>query len=227
MDLDHLTERLSHGVEGLRDRTAEAVSSDGHSVFRELRSLGKQLSHVEDQLEALPRLEERLELLAGALLGDREEDGKRTTWPRRLFWLALGAGVGVAAAYLGDPDRGRTRRDLLTDQLAASARDVGDEAAGRAQVAVDRAKGAAIETVKRTTPDRPETDPTLLEHRVKSHALGGRDDVRDVVLRIDGPGVVALKGTVPSPDSERDLVDAVAEVDGVIDVRSELTVRSG
>jgi glycerol-3-phosphate acyltransferase PlsY len=34
------------------------------------------------------------------------------------------------------------------------------------------------------------------QESVKSHALGGHEDTRDVVIRVDGPGRVALKGTV-------------------------------
>jgi hypothetical protein len=56
--------------------------------------------------------------------------------------------------------------------------------------------------------------------------FGHRGDVDRVVLRVDGPGAVALKGTVPTPVSESELVAAVAAVDGVIDVTSELAVAT-
>ncbi|MTV24175.1 hypothetical protein FTX61_01875 [Nitriliruptoraceae bacterium ZYF776] len=226
VDLEHLTDRLSQGVEGLRDRTAEAVSGDGHSVFRALRGIDHRLDDIESHVARLDDLDDRVDLIAGVLTGGQDDDGKATTWPRRLFWLAIGAGIGAAAAYLADPDRGAARRDELTDQLGAGARELGHEATTAAQDAANRVQGAAVEAAKDALPEQAEPDPKLLEQRIKSHALGGRDDASAVVPRIDGPGIVALKGTVPSTLSEREVIAAVAEVDGVVDVRSELIVRS-
>ncbi len=70
-------------------------------------------------------------------------------------------------------------------------------------------------------------DPKTLEARIKSQVFGHRDDVSKVVLRVDGPGTVAVKGTVPTPVAERELLAEIAEVDGVTTVDSELTVAAG
>jgi osmotically-inducible protein OsmY len=69
-------------------------------------------------------------------------------------------------------------------------------------------------------------DAQTLRDRIQSEAFGGRDDVQDVIIKVDGPGQVALKGAVPTTDNERELLAAVASVDGVLEVRSELSVRS-
>ena len=227
MDLSHLPERLGTTVDEFRDRTAAAVKGDGESVFRELRDLG---GRVDDIGKSLTSVGERLDdLEVGQAAGFRElaSASRRTSWPRRLVWLILGAALGAGAAYLADPDRGRSRRDQLGDQLAARTRELTEEATNQAKIATDRAKGSVIESAKDVLGEDVPDDPKLLEQRVRSHALGGRDDVADVVVRVDGPGQVALKGTVPTSESERELLSEVAQVEGVVDVRSELSVRAG
>ena len=227
MDLSHLPERFGSTVDELRDRAGAAMRPDGDSVFRELRGL---TDRIDDLGERIQGVGDRLDdLEVGQAAGFRElvSARRRTSWPRRLVWLGLGLALGAGAAYLADPDRGRTRRDQLTDQLTARGRELADEAATQAKIAADRAKGTVIESARDALPEDVPDDPKLLEQRVRSHALGGRDDVADVVVRVDGPGQVALKGTVPSAESERELLAEVAEVQGVVDVRSELAVRAG
>jgi gas vesicle protein len=216
MELEELPEKLTHAVEGLRDRAAGAVSADSGSLFRELHKVESNLADHIDDVES--GLNKKLGLLVAAERG--------TSWPRRLFWLLIGAGVGAGAAYLADPDRGKARRTQLSDQAAARAREVSEDVQKKAKVTADRARGEAIETVKEVLPEDVPDDPNLLQQRIKSEVFGRRNDVQDVVLKVDAPGAVSLKGTVPNSDSERELLTQVAEVEGVIDVRSELSVRS-
>lgn len=235
MAIDDVQERLTDQAEKvgstvttaldeLRDRTADRLRADGGSVFRELHRLGNRIDDAEDRLEAhvdasVAGLDDQLSELVSA--------SKRTTWPRRLVWLVFGAALGAAVAYLADPDRGKARRSQLTDQTVARGRSVADDLGGRAKDAAQQAKGEAIEQVKGALPDRPEPDAALLQQRIQSEVLGKRTDVTAVVLRIDGPGVVALKGTVPTVETERELLAEVAEVAGVSEVSSELTVAAG
>lgn len=227
MDLSQLSERFGSSVDELRDRTAEAMKADGESVFRELRSLSNHFEGVGEKIGDLADRLDDLEVQQAHGFDELASASRRTSWPRRLFWVLLGVALGAGAAYLADPDRGRSRRDQLSDQLAARTRDLTDEATNQAKIAADRAKGNLIESAKDVLPEDVPDDPKVLEQRIKSHALGGRDDVADVVVRVDGPGQVALKGTVPSAESERELLIEVAEVEGVTDVRSELSVRAG
>jgi hypothetical protein len=104
VEAKNITDKISQGVEGLRDRTAEAIASDGNSLFRELRQLGDRIDEVGKRLDALPELDERVDMLAGTLLEGLEEPSRRTSWPRRVFWLALGAAVGAGVAMLTNPD---------------------------------------------------------------------------------------------------------------------------
>lgn len=216
MELEQLPKKLTHTVDGLRDRAADAVSADGGGLFRELHKVESNLAERIDDAE--DSLSSKLTALVSA--------EARTSWPRRLFWLLIGAGIGAGAAYLADPDRGKSRRNELSDQAAARAREVSEDLQKKAKATADRARGEAIEKAKDVLPDDVPDDPQLLQDRVKSQVFGNRDDVQDVVLKVEGPGTVALKGTVPNAESERDLLSKVAEVEGVIDVRSELSVRT-
>lgn len=232
MAIDDVQERLNEqagkvgttvttAVDGLRDRTADLLRADGGSVFRELHRLSSQIDAAEAGLRSLvderaDELDDQLDALLSA--------SKRTTWPRRLAWLLAGGALGAAAAYLADPDRGKARRTQFSDQLASQGRSVASDAGDKAKDAVRQAKGAAIEQVKDALPDHPEPDPDLLQQRIKSKVLGPRDDANAVVLRIDRPGVVALKGTVATRETEQELLTEVAEVDGVIEVSSELAI---
>jgi hypothetical protein len=234
LHLDDVQHRVTHqagkvgavvgsALDGFRDRTADVVRADGGSVFRELHGLGQRIDDVEvavgDRLDASTAgLEAKFDAVLAA--------SKRTTWPRRLVWITVGMAVGAAVAYLADPDRGKQRRTQLGDQAVARGRDLVDEAGQQVKGAVDRAKGEMIETVKDALPEHAEPDAVVLRQRIASEVLGKRDDVSKVVLRVDGPGAVALKGTVPTNLTERELLAQVAEVDGVIDVRSELSVST-
>jgi gas vesicle protein len=225
MDLSHLTEKLTAQLDELRDRTAEAVGADGGSVFRELAKVRDHLDEVEGHLD--DRIDDLADLVESRWAA-LEAAEKRTTWPRRLFWLTLGVGAGMVAAYLADPDRGRARRAEMSQQVTARAREVADQAVGQAKDAASRATGQVVEAAKDAIPDELQVpaDAQTLRDRIQSEAFGGRDDVQDVVIKVDGPGQVALKGTVPTPENERELLAAVAEVDGVLEVRSELSVRT-
>lgn len=225
MSFQDLPERIGQEVSGLRDRTAEAVRADSDSFFRAVSKLGDRFDDLEETLtDRLDRLSRLTEANADAL---ERVGSKRTTWPRRLFWAFLGGSIAAAVAYLADPERGRARRARLSDQVASRARKVGGEVFQEAKVAADRARGTVIEAAKDLLPDDVPDDPDLLEQRIRSEVFGHRDDTADVVLRVDGPGVVALKGTVPTRDSEDELVRSVGAVDGVTDVTSELEVRAG
>ncbi len=147
--------------------------------------------------------------------------------PSRVLWAALGFAAGMGVAYLADPDRGRARRTELQQRISSTTNDVTDTARQRADYAAGQAKGAVMETARTVTPQDVPDDPKTLESRIKSQVLGRRDDVDKVVLRIDGPGAVAVKGTVPSPVTERELLAEISNVDGVIDVSSELVVSGG
>lgn len=137
VDLERLPARLSEQVDKVRDRTAEAVASDGGSVLRELGKVARDLDRVESAV--IDRLDEVMHALEETEdhIAELEADSSATTWPRRLFWLAAGAGVGVAAAYYGDPERGARRRHELTEQAGAKASALTEQIVHRVEQATD------------------------------------------------------------------------------------------
>ncbi len=105
----NLTEKVSHGVEELRDRAAETISADGESVFRALRRLSDRIDEAEGNLQE--RILDAETSLADGL-DEVASQRRRTTWPRRLFWLLLGASA-VASVFVSAPERAKELRNQL------------------------------------------------------------------------------------------------------------------
>jgi gas vesicle protein len=136
VQLDRLTDSLTEQVDRVRDRTAEAVGSDSGSVLREFTKINRKLDgiekHLASQLDTIAELSRDTE----GRLGDLE-GGVGTTWPRRLFWIAVGMGAGAAAAYLADPDRGEQRREEIVGQAQQRVQSVTEDATERARAVKD------------------------------------------------------------------------------------------
>ncbi len=232
MHRDHLSERLTGAVGELRDRTAEALSTDGASLLRELAGLR---DHVDERAD---EADDRFDDLEAAVTETaRSHHGKRTTMPRKLFWIMIGAALGTAAAYLADPDRGDARRRRLTEEVTTRAREAGEQVKARAretseQVVTqarelgEKAKSTVIDEAGQLLDDVADGAADALEERIRTEVLGHREDASAVVLHIEAQGTVRLEGTVPSPTSERELLAAVSAVEGVQDVTSGLSVDS-
>lgn len=144
----------------------------------------------------------------------------------RLRWLLLGFAAGAVTAHLADPDRGDARRTEIRQRVTGALDDATDRAATAADRAGDRAQGIAAETRRAVTPQDVPENPDVLRQRIKSEAFGHHDDTDDVVVMIAAPGEVVLRGTVRSEASRDQLLDAVGDVEGVADLRSELTVAA-
>lgn len=216
-------QRITDRVDDVRDRAAGALSSEAPAAARELTRVRERLDDVEVRLT---------DQLAGLGSGQAElahelrADAKRTTTPRRLFWFLLGGAAAAVATWLADPDRGRARRTRVADQLTSQARDLGDQARTQASRAVHRAKGNLIEAGRAATGEDVPDDPTILRQRIKSQVLGRHEGAEDVVVIVDAPGEVSLKGTVASEELRRELHRAVSEVNGVTGVSDRLAVAA-
>ena len=218
-DTPTVNDRLERALDGLRDaraRLADEWQSIEHGATEGLADLEGRATDALTRFAESQR--ERLDDAIGHPTGP--------SWSTRLSWLGLGLVAGAAVAHLADPDRGRARRERLAQQARARTARTGGDLAGTAQQAAGRARGAVAETVRSVTPDDVPDDPKLLRQRIRSEVFGGRDDVDDVVIRVDDPGEVALKGTMPDEESVVSLVDEVESVDGVTRVHTEVTVRA-
>lgn len=153
---------------------------------------------------------------------------RSTTWPQRLFWMTVGAGIGAAAMALLDPEAGARRRNRLEDELSATTRDLAEEAGDRLEYAGGRARGAVIESAKEVAPEglREPADLEALRQRVRSDVIGHLEGAEDVVVAVHADGHLTLKGRVDTPETERELVERVHEIPGVATVSSEVRAAS-
>lgn len=132
----------------------------------------------------------------------------------------FGAAFGFVAAYLWDPDSGRSRRLRLVDEAAARVRRGVDEASARARYEVGRAQGAVHEAGPAR--DLPDDDAELLQ-KVRSEAVGP-SGISTAQLEIHvNDGEVTVRGRSPGAEKERDLFSRIEGVTGVRRVHNELT----
>jgi osmotically-inducible protein OsmY len=142
-------------------------------------------------------------------------DAHTTSWPERLLFLGLGAGLGAAAAYLGDPDRGKARRAELQQRATSQLHDAADQAAHAVRDGAQRAVGSAIDAVPEVSPP---SDAVLLE-RVRSQAIGPSSVPTAQLVTTVVDGVVELRGRIDTLPQRDELLAAVAAIDGVREVR--------
>jgi gas vesicle protein len=148
-------------------------------------------------------------------LDDLDDHTCPSRWPSRLFFFALGVGVGAVASYLGDPDRGATRRTQLQQKVRSKAKDVGDQAVDQARDATQRAVGSAIDAV----PEVSQPSDAVLLERVRSEAIGPSSVPTAQLVTTVVDGVVELRGRVDTLPQREELLAAVAAVSGVKEVR--------
>lgn len=156
---------------------------------------------------------------------DRERIGDviagRRSGPSRLLIAALAAAGGFAAAYLFDPERGRTRRATLGDRAAAGMRDLGrtldrgSRMAGLEAIAVGKrvkhAGGGQVMPSDAALSDKVETelfaDPAIPQGKIN--------------INVE-EGVVVLRGEVDHPGQADKLIKRAESIPGVTRVDSLL-----
>lgn len=208
MQLDRLPDLLTEQVGRVRDRTAEAVSSDDGSVLRELSKLSRKLDGTHQRLDELVAITTDTASDLDDLSG-----GHRTTWPRRLFWITVGLGAGAVAAYLADPDRGEQRRQEIvgqtqtrvrstTEDVSGRAREVKDEVIQRAQAVKEQAVSSA-RSVAEQAQHAAEDVAAEAQHAVvdvRDEAQDAAEGVKDQVSGSSGSDGVAASGSqAPTP----------------------------
>lgn len=144
-----------------------------------------------------------------------------SSWGSRLVWLAMGAGIGAAAALLSDDGRATDRRERLGDRAREIGEDVRTSAQHQLEVQRGRAQGAA-NRLRGGDAD----DPKLLRQRIRSEVVGRVDGAEDVVVVVHDAGRVELKGLVSSRETADELVDGARRIPGVEDVTESLQVNA-
>jgi osmotically-inducible protein OsmY len=134
----------------------------------------------------------------------------------RSLALVLAAAAGAVAAYLADPQMGRTRRAKLTDQAGARLRRGRRAAARRARNQRGQLGGIAHRaTHRRAHP--PENDPALVD-KVRSEVLGRHPELRRQISVDAANGVVTVRGELVDTVAGEALVTSIRKVAGVDDV---------
>ena len=132
--------------------------------------------------------------------------------------LLLGAGLGIALAYMFDPDRGSRRRALVRDQMRRASRKTRDAFDATSRDIANRTTGIMAETRGRLAPE--DVDDATLVERVRAKL--GRVCSHPRAIDVDAVGGhVTLRGPVLSSELD-DMLAAIAVVHGVRSVSSEL-----
>lgn len=136
-----------------------------------------------------------------------------------LFRLATAFAAGAAAMYYFDPLAGRRRRALVRDKGVSMRHDLEDYAETRSKHAADRMQGAAAR-VRARMDDRPLSDHQLHE-RIRSKLGRLVEHPHQVTVEVM-EGQVVLSGPISDDESEQ-LIDTVAEMQGVESVECRMT----
>jgi len=128
------------------------------------------------------------------------------------------AGLGAAAMYFLDPQRGRRRRHLMRDKLVHAAKETGEALGTTSRDLSNRAGGLAA--VARRQLRRDDTDDVVLVERVRT-ALGRSASHPGAIEVSAEQGGVTLRGHVLTGEAE-DVVATVARVRGVQHVVDQL-----
>jgi osmotically-inducible protein OsmY len=135
--------------------------------------------------------------------------------------VVLLVGACVAAAYLLDPDRGKSRRARLQQRIGGVLRRGSDRAGRKAQFYGGKTEGMKERVTGSGKGSAPANDQTLAA-KIQSEVLGGSSYPKEKLNVTVEEGVVTLRGEVDTPDQAASLEQEIRKVSGVLDVRSFL-----
>src|SRR5215218_4105227 len=139
----------------------------------------------------------------------------RATAPRGDLARQIAAlGLGAAAMYFLDPDRGRRRRHLVRDKLVHAAKQSGDAVGTTSQDLANRAGGLAAVARRRLNDEQP--DDGVLADRVRA-ALGRAVSHPGAIGVVAQEGRIVLSGPVLADEADK-LVANIRRVRGVAEV---------
>ena len=142
----------------------------------------------------------------------------------RKVLLVVATALGVwALAYLFDPDRGRSRRARISDQMGAAARDAARRAESQFEYQKGVAEGVAHEVSSAFRTDDSDYNDATIEQKVRSEALGPLGLANSVEVDISD-GTITIRGSVPSEDDRDRLLDEVSKIAGERAVEDHVAV---
>ena len=128
------------------------------------------------------------------------------------------AGIGAVLMYILDPERGRRRRAIASDQVRHLARKGAETLRARGRDAANRARGLVAEAQALFRPD--DVDDRVLEARVRSELGRYVSHPGSIDVSVDG-GRLTVAGPVLANEVDA-LLAGLCRVRGIRDVASEL-----
>lgn len=143
----------------------------------------------------------------------------------RKVLLVVATALSVwALAYLFDPDRGRSRRSRISDQMGAAARDAARAAESKFEYQKGVAEGIAHEVSSTFRADDSNYDDATIEQKVRSEALGPLGLANSVEVDITDE-TITIHGSVPSEDERDRLLDEVSKIAGERAIQDRVAVQ--
>ena len=134
--------------------------------------------------------------------------------------LLTGIGIGFAAAYFMDQQRGAERRQMFADRSRKTFGTMGYRVQGVANDARNKAEGKLRQAT--TPPDNPNPDDLTLVDRVESELYRDRSIPKGKINIGAADGTVILRGQLESEDQINSIVAAVNRIVGVRGVENLL-----
>lgn len=134
----------------------------------------------------------------------------------------LAGAAGATLAYFLDPDRGRRRRNMTRDRLAALFRRGSGrlERAGRAAAA--EAYGVTQRVAHSMSPGEPPPNDETLARKVESELFRDPDIPKGQINVNAEHGRVVLRGELDRPEQINAVEAATRKISGVLDVENLL-----
>ena len=134
------------------------------------------------------------------------------------------AAVGAIAAYLFDPQMGRTRRTVTRDRIAGEARRLARSSARRGRWLASTASGIGERVQHATDEPMVPVDEVALVNRVKSELFRDPEiDKGAIVVNVERD-VLFLRGTAPTPELIDEIGHRASGIAGVARVVNLLHV---
>lgn len=140
-----------------------------------------------------------------------------------LVGLLMAAG-GAIAAYVLDPQMGRTRRAVTRDRMAGEARRLGRWTARRGRWIASTASGIGERVQHATDEPKVPVDEVALVNRVKSELFRDPEIDKGAIAVNVERDVLFLRGTAPTPELIDDIGHRASRIAGVAQVVNLLHV---
>ena len=131
------------------------------------------------------------------------------------------ATIGAALAYFLDPDRGRRRRNVARDRIAATIRRTSRRVESTARYAASTAEGLSQRAAHMGTEYEPLDDATLA-HKVETELFRDPGVPKGKININSEHGVIKVRGEVEHPEEINAILAKVRDIPGVVDVENLL-----